>query len=62
MIQFPDGTDRRLHDRWSENLGEAQACYQGNRNEETKAEYLRVLQIFTDLVLRDKAPSLGEAQ
>ena len=62
MFQFPVGTHTRLDDRWSEKLRDAQARYQANRNEETKAEYLRVLRIFTALVLRDRTPTLQEAQ
>jgi hypothetical protein len=45
-----------LDDRWREKLAEARSQFELNRNERTKAEYLRVLGIFTDLVLRDILP------
>ena len=56
LIDFPDGVARRLHKRWREMLAEAQRRYKENPNSETKAEYLRVLKQFADLVLRGKLP------
>jgi hypothetical protein len=56
VISFPDGVARRLHDPWREKLKEAQLRYTAARNEENRAEYLRVLKAFSDLVLRSKIP------
>ena len=52
-IEFPDGTARQLHDRWRDEV-DAYCRYLEQRNEETRAEYLRFLRIFTDLVVRNK--------
>jgi len=56
MIDSPDGVARRLHELWRDKLTEAQRRYAESRNEDTRTEYLRVLKIFSDLVIRDKAP------
>jgi hypothetical protein len=41
---------------WRQKLVAAEHQYEENRNEETCAEYRRVLKIFADLVLRNKMP------
>jgi hypothetical protein len=56
VIDFPDGTSRRLHERWREKLTEAQRRYIEERDKVTKAEYLRILKAFSDLVVRGKVP------
>jgi hypothetical protein len=56
MIAFPDGTTRKLHNPWRWKLEEAEWRYRDAKNEETRAEYLRMLRIFSDLVLRYKLP------
>lgn len=55
-ISFPDGVAWRLHETWRKKLFEAELRYTRNRNAETKAEYLRVLKIFKDLVLYGIVP------
>jgi hypothetical protein len=56
MIAFPDGTTRKLHDPWRWRLEEAERRYRDAKNKESRAEYLRILRIFSDLVLRYKLP------
>lgn len=56
MIEFPDGVPRKSHALWREKLADAQRRYRENPNPETKAEYVRVLKAFADLVLRYKLP------
>jgi len=56
MINFPDYTLRRSHDLWRERLAEVRRHYDENRNPETHTEFLRVLRIFSDLVVRGKDP------
>ena len=56
MIDFPDGTAWRLHERWRGKLDEAQLLYLEQRNEATREEYRRVLKIFADLVIRNTLP------
>jgi hypothetical protein len=51
VITSPDGAVWSLHETWRKKLFEAELRYTQNRNAETKAEYLRVLKIFKDLVL-----------
>ena len=41
---------------WRKRLAEAQRQYDANPTRTTRAEYRRVLAIFTDLVCRDKLP------
>ena len=48
-ISFPDGVAWRLHETWRAKLFEAEFRYA----QETKAEYLRLLRTFQDLVLYD---------
>ena len=56
-IDFPDGVARRLHARWRCKLEEARRRYSNDQTEETRAEYLKMLQVFTDLIIRGKLPS-----
>jgi hypothetical protein len=56
VITSPDGAAWRLHETWRAKLFEAELRYTLNRNAETKAEYLRVLKIFKDLVVYDIVP------
>ena len=55
MIDFPEGI-LRLHDRWRDKLGVAQARYAAERTEASRMEYLRVLRTFTALVIRNELP------
>ena len=56
IVGFPDGTTRKLHDPWHWTLEEAERRYDNARNEESRAEYLRILKVFSDLVLQYKLP------
>jgi len=56
MTAFPDGTTRKLHDPWRRRLEKAERRYGAAKNKESRAEYLRILRIFSDLVLRYKLP------
>jgi hypothetical protein len=55
-ISFPDGVASRLDETWRAKLFEAEFRYAQDRNNETKAEYLRLLRTFKDLVLYDILP------
>lgn len=55
-VQFPDGTVPRLRALWRERLAEATTRYLENRTPQTRADYLRVLKVFADLVNHDKIP------
>jgi predicted house-cleaning noncanonical NTP pyrophosphatase (MazG superfamily) len=46
-----DGVDWRLHEEWQAKLLEAEQRFQQDKNAETKAEYMRILRIFKDLVM-----------
>lgn len=59
LAYFPDGTLWRLHEHWRERLVEAQSRYTENRNKENREEYLRMLKVFTNLVVRDEMPEDG---
>ena len=50
-ITFPDEAAWSIHETWRARLLEAQDRYAQNRNHETKAEYMRVLRAFKDLVM-----------
>jgi hypothetical protein len=41
---------------WAKRLVEAEQGYSANRSKETRAEYLRVLKIFSRLVLDNQIP------
>ena len=56
ILTSPDGTLWRLHETWRGKLAYAQLRMKQDRNPETKAEYLRVLRIFKDLVMYGKLP------
>ena len=56
ILTCPDGILWRLHENWRTKVVEAQLRMKQDRNLETKAEYLRVLRIFKDLVLYGKLP------
>jgi hypothetical protein len=67
-ISFPDEVGWELHETWRARLFEAQSRYKQNRNRETKAEYMRVLTTFKDLVFygfvprgQPVTPTLGQA-
>jgi hypothetical protein len=52
-ISFPDCT---LHDAWRARLLEAEHRFTQNHNDESRAEYARILKIFKDLVLHGIKP------
>jgi hypothetical protein len=52
----PDGILWRLHETWRAKLFEAESRLKQERSLETKAEYMRVLRIFKDLVVNGKPP------
>ena len=56
----PDGPEWRLRDAWRASLLEAEVRYKNNRNAETKAEYLRILETFKDLIMNGIMP--GETE
>ena len=56
VVTCPDGILWRLHETWRAKVIEAQFRMKQDRNLETKAEYLRVLRIFKDLVMYGKLP------
>ena len=56
VVTFPGGIAWRLHETWRAKLFEAEFRYAQDRNDETKAEYLRMLRTFKDLVLYDILP------
>jgi hypothetical protein len=56
MIAFPDGTAIKLYNPWRWKLEEAERRYRTAKSTESRAEYLRILRIFSDLVLRYKLP------
>jgi hypothetical protein len=56
VITFPDGAAWRLHETWRMKLFEAERRYTQDRNEKTKAEYLRILRTFKDLVVYGIVP------
>jgi hypothetical protein len=55
MIDFPDGTLRREQDLCREKLDAAGRIYADKRSPENRAEYLRILRAFTELVMNGKA-------
>ena len=52
----PYGTLWRFHEAWRAEVLEAEQRYKQNRNEKTKAEYRRVLKIFSKIVIQDGLP------
>ena len=52
----PYGTLWRFHEAWRAEVLEAEQRYKQNRNEKTKAEYKRVLKIFSRIVMQDSPP------
>ena len=51
-ISFSDCIDcSSLHDAWRARLLEAERRFTQNQNDESRAEYMRILKIFKDLVL-----------
>jgi hypothetical protein len=52
MVAFPDGTTRKLRDPWRWKVEEAERRYRDAKADENRAPYLRILRIFSDLVLR----------
>jgi hypothetical protein len=56
IVAFPDGTTSKLHDPWRWRLEGAERRYRAAKNKESRAEYLRILRIFSALVLRYKLP------
>jgi hypothetical protein len=55
-LTCPDGILWRLHETWRAKLAEAHCRMEQDRKLETKAEYLRVLRIFKDLVMYGRLP------
>jgi len=55
-IEFPDDLAQRLRECWREKLENARRLYVEDQNERTRADYLRVLTKFADLVLRGQRP------
>ena len=55
-ISFPDCIDCRLHDAWRARLLEAEGRLTQNCDDESRAEYVRILKIFKDLVLHGIKP------
>jgi hypothetical protein len=56
ILTSPDGTLWRLHETWRAKLFAAEFRMKQDRNLETKAEYMRVLRTFKDLVMHGKLP------
>ena len=56
-IMLADRTMRRLHEPWREKVAIAQRQYESDRTEENKREYLRVLKLFANLVVRSEIPA-----
>ena len=55
-ISFADCIDCGLDDVWRARLLEAGHRFTQNKNDENRAEYMRVLRIFKDLVLDGIVP------
>ena len=55
-ISYSDCVAWTLHDTWRARLLEVEHCFVQNPNEENRAEYLRVLAIFRDLVVYGISP------
>jgi len=53
MIDFPDGTLRREQDLCREKLDAASRRCTDERSPENRAEYLRALRAFTELVMNE---------
>jgi hypothetical protein len=56
MVDFSDLLG--LDDYWRLKLGESQRRYSTDPTEENRAEFRRVLRVFTDLVVRGVPPPL----
>jgi hypothetical protein len=56
VVTCPDGILWRLRETWRAKLFAAESRMKQERNLETKAEYMRVLRIFKDLVVNGKLP------
>jgi hypothetical protein len=56
ILTSPDGVLWRLHETWRVKVFEAEFRMKQERNPKTKAEYMRVLRIFKDLVMHGKLP------
>ena len=50
-LSYSDCVDWTLHDAWRARLLEVEHLFTQNQNDESRAEYLRVLAIFKDLVV-----------
>ena len=55
-ITDTNGILSRLEDTWRTKLFEAEWRFRQDRNEESKAEYLRILKLFKNLVLYGISP------
>jgi hypothetical protein len=55
-VDFPDRTARHLLDSWREKLNQARSRFADEHTPEARAVYLKVLQVFADLVLRHQPP------
>jgi hypothetical protein len=56
ILTSPDGILWRLHETWRAKVFEAEFRMKQDQNLETKAEYMRVLRIFKDLVMHGQLP------
>jgi hypothetical protein len=56
-VSLPDCVDCTPHDAWRAMLLEAEHRFTENQNDESRAEYMRILRIFKDLVLHGIKPS-----
>jgi hypothetical protein len=56
VVSVSDEGEWTLHETWSARLAAVRLRYDSDRTAETKAEYLRVLMIFKDLVVNGIAP------
>lgn len=55
MFASPDPS--RLAELWREKLAEAHTRYESERSAANRTEYLRVLRVFTDLIVRNEPPA-----
>lgn len=56
MARFPDGATLRSQDHWRDKVVEAQMRYGASQTDQNKTEYLRLLRVFADLVIKGQPP------
>jgi hypothetical protein len=56
MNQLANPVTKTLQDRWRNRLADAQSQYSQHPTVQTKLEFVRLLEVFADLILRGKAP------